>query len=244
MRGARVQAVSTELGGERIDIVLYDDNPAQYIINAMSPAEVESIVLDEDSHSMDVAVEEANLAMAIGRNGQNIRLASQLTGWELNVMTVADMKAKHEAESDKFITVFTEGLDVDDEFAQLLIDEGFTSLEEIAYVPMSELMDIEGLDEETVTILRERAKATLTTQALAKEESLEDAKPADDLLNLEGLESNLAYVFASMEIKTLEHLAEQGVDDIIGVEGLTNERAGELIMAARNICWFSEEDSE
>jgi N utilization substance protein A len=244
MRGARVQAVSTELGGERIDIVLYDDNPAQYIINAMSPAEVESIVLDEDSHSMDVAVEEANLAMAIGRNGQNIRLASQLTGWELNVMTVADMKAKHEAESDKFIAVFTEGLDVDDEFAQLLIDEGFTSLEEIAYVPMSELMDIEGLDEETVTILRDRAKATLTTQALAKEESLEDTKPADDLLNLEGLESHLAYVFASMDIKTLEDLAEQGVDDIEGVEGLTNERAGELIMAARNICWFSEEESE
>ena len=244
MRGARVQAVSTELGGERIDIVLYDDNPAQYIINAMSPAEVESIVVDEDSHSMDVAVEEANLAMAIGRNGQNIRLASQLTGWELNVMTVADMKAKHEAESDKIVTVFTDGLDIDDEFAQLLIDEGFSSLEEIAYVPVTELLEVEGLDEETVNVLRDRAKATLTTQALAKEEFLEGAKPADDLLNLDGLESHLAYVFASMDIKTLEDLAEQGVDDISGVEGLTDERAGELIMAARNICWFSEEDSE
>jgi N utilization substance protein A len=244
MRGARVQAVSTELGGERIDIVLYDDNPAQYIINAMSPAEVESIVVDEDSHSMDVAVEESNLAMAIGRNGQNIRLASQLTGWELNVMTVADMKAKHEAESSQFITVFTQGLDVDDEFAQLLIDEGFNSLEEIAYVPITELLDIDGLDEDTVNALRDRAKATLTTQALAKEESLEGTKPADDLLNLEGLESHLAYVFASMGILTLEDLAEQGVDDISDVEGLTNERAGELIMAARNICWFSEEDNE
>lgn len=244
MRGARVQAVSTELGGERIDIVLYDDNPAQYIINAMSPAEVESIVVDEDSHSMDVAVEESNLAMAIGRNGQNIRLASQLTGWELNVMTVADMKTKHEAESSKFISVFTEGLDVDDEFAQLLIDEGFSSLEEIAYVPITELLDIDGLDEETVTVLRDRAKATLTTQALAKEESLEGNKPAEDLLNLEGLESHLAYVFASMGVLTLEDLAEQGIDDISGVEGLTDERAGELIMAARNICWFSEEDSE
>lgn len=244
MRGARVQAVSTELGGERIDIVLYDDNPAQFIINAMSPAEVESIVVDEDSHSMDVAVEEANLAMAIGRNGQNIRLASQLTGWELNVMTVADMKAKHEAESDKFISVFTEGLDIDDDFAQLLIDEGFSSLEEIAYVPMSELLEIDGLDEEMVNELRERAKATLTTQALAKEESLDGVKPADDLLNLEGLESHMAYVFASNGIKTLEDLAEQGVDDLADIEGLTDERAGELIMAARNICWFSDEESE
>lgn len=244
MRGARVQAVSTELGGERIDIVLYDDNPAQFIINAMSPAEVESIVVDEDSHSMDVAVEEANLAMAIGRNGQNIRLASQLTGWELNVMTVADMKAKHEAESDKFISVFTEGLDIDDDFAQLLIDEGFSSLEEIAYVPMSELLEIDGLDEDMVNELRERAKATLTTQALAKEESIDGAKPADDLLNLEGLESHMAYVFASNGIKTLEDLAEQGVDDLADIEGLTDERAGELIMAARNICWFSDEESE
>jgi N utilization substance protein A len=193
---------------------------------------------------MDVAVEEANLAMAIGRNGQNIRLASQLTGWELNVMTVADMKAKHEAESDKFISVFTEGLDIDDEFAQLLIDEGFSSLEEIAYVPMSELLEIDGLDEDMVNELRERAKATLTTQALAKEESLDGAKPAEDLLNLEGLENHMAYVLASKGVKTLEDLAEQGVDDLADIEGLTDERAGELIMAARNICWFSDEESE
>ncbi len=244
MRGARVQAVSTELGGERIDIVLFDDNPAQYIINAMSPAEVESIVVDEDSHSMDVAVEDANLAMAIGRNGQNIRLASQLTGWELNVMTVADMKAKHQAESDKFITLFTDGLDIDEDFAQLLIDEGFTSLEEIAYVPMSELLEIEGLDEETVNILRERAKATLTTQALAKEESLENAKPEADLLALEGLENHMAYVLASNGICTLEDLAEQGVDDIAEIDGMGEELAGQLIMAARNICWFSDDQNE
>jgi N utilization substance protein A len=242
MRGARVQAVSTELGGERIDIVLFDDNPAQYIINAMSPAEVESIVVDEDSHSMDVAVEEGNLAMAIGRNGQNIRLASQLTEWELNVMTVAEMKAKHQAESDKFITLFTDGLDIDEEFAQLLIDEGFTSLEEIAYVPMSELMEIEGLDEETVTILRDRAKATLTTQALAKEESLEGAEPAEDLLALDGLENHMAYVLASNGVCTLEELAEQGVDDIADIEGMGEELAGQLIMAARNICWFSDDE--
>lgn len=241
MRGARVQAVSTELGGERIDIVLYDDNPAQFIINAMSPAEVESIIVDEDSHSMDVAVEEANLAMAIGRNGQNIRLASQLTGWELNVMTVADMKAKHAAESDKLISVFTEGLDIDDEFAQLLIDEGFSSLEEIAYVPTSELLEVDGLDEEMIAELRERAKATLVTQALAKEQSIKGAVPADDLLNLEGLDSHMAHVLASQGIQTLEDLAEQGVDDLADIEGLTEQRAGELIMAARNICWFGDE---
>ena len=241
MRGARVQAVSTELGGERIDIVLYDDNPAQFVINAMAPAEVASIVMDEDSRSMDIAVESDNLAQAIGRNGQNVRLASQLTGWELNVMTVDEMNKKNEEESCKVLKVFTEGLDIDEDFAQLLIDEGFSTLEEVAYVPTSEFLEIDGLDEETVEELRARAKASLTTQALANEESLEGAEPAEDLLSLEGLERHLAFVLASKGVITLEDLAEQGVDELVDITELSEEKAGELIMAARNICWFGDE---
>lgn len=242
MRGARVQAVTSELGGERIDIVLWDDNPAQFVINAMAPAEVASIVVDEDNNSMDIAVEPDNLAQAIGRNGQNIRLASQLTGWELNVMTVEDLQTKHQAETDKVITLFTDKLDIDDDFATLLAEEGFSSLEEIAYVPVNELMDIDGLTEEIVEELRERAKGVLTTKALADEENLEGAEPAADLLALEGLEEHLAYVLASKGVITLEDLAEQGVDDLSEIEELDEQRAGELIMAARNICWFSDED--
>ena len=241
MRGARVQAVSTELSNERIDIVLYDDNPAQYVINAMAPAEVASIVVDEDSRSMDIAVEADNLAQAIGRNGQNVRLASQLTGWELNVMTVEDMQKKNEEESDKLISLFTEGLDIDDDFAQFLIQEGFSSLEEVAYVPVSEFLEIQGLDEATVEELRERAKAALTTQALKTEESLEGAEPAEDLLGLEGLDRHLAFVMASKGVVTLEDLAEQGVDELVDITELSEEQAGELIMAARNICWFGDE---
>lgn len=241
MRGSRVQAVSGELGGERVDIVLYDDNSAQYVINAMAPAEVASIIVDEDSNTMDIAVEEGNLAMAIGKSGQNIRLASQLTGWELNVMTVEDMKAKHEAENDKVLNLFTEKLDLDEDFATMLVDEGFTSLEEIAYVPVSELLEIDGLDEDIVEELRERAKAAITTAALASEESLEDAEPAADLLALEGMEKHLAFVLASRGVVTLEDLAEQGVDEIADIEELDEAKAGELIMAARNICWFNEE---
>ena len=241
MRGSRVQAVSGELGGERVDIVLHDDNPAQYVINAMSPAEVASIIVDEDKGTMDIAVEEGNLAMAIGRSGQNIRLASQLTGWELNVMTVSDMNEKHQAENDKVITLFTEQLDIDEDFAGMLAEEGFTSLEEIAYVPAAELLEIDGLDEEIVEALRERAKEALTTQALASEESLEGAEPAADLLNLEGLDRHLAFVLASRGVITLEDLAEQGIDDIADIEELDETKAGELIMAARNICWFNEE---
>ncbi|KGJ96694.1 transcription termination factor NusA [Thalassotalea sp. ND16A] len=241
MRGSRVQAVSGELGGERVDIVLYDDNSAQYVINAMAPAEVTSIIVDEDNNTMDIAVEEGNLAMAIGKSGQNIRLASQLTGWELNVMTVEDMKAKHEAENDKVLSLFTDKLDLDEDFATMLVEEGFTSLEEIAYVPVAELLEIDGLDEDIVEELRERAKAALTTAALASEESLEDAEPAQDLLNLEGMEKHLAFVLASRGVITLEDLAEQGVDEISDIEELSEEKAGELIMAARNICWFNEE---
>ncbi|NQY50516.1 MAG: transcription termination/antitermination protein NusA [Colwellia sp.] len=241
MRGSRVQAVSGELGGERVDIVLYDDNPAQYVINAMSPAEVASIIVDEDKGTMDIAVEEGNLAMAIGRSGQNIRLASQLTGWELNVMTVADMKEKHQAENDKVLNLFIDKLDLDEDFATLLAEEGFTSLEEIAYVPAAEMLEIDGLTEEIVEQLRERAKEALTTQALASEETLEGAEPAQDLLDLEGLERHLAFVLASRGVRTLEDLAEQGIDEISDIEELTETKAGELIMAARNICWFNEE---
>lgn len=241
MRGARVQAVSTELGGERIDIVLWDDNPAQFVINAMAPADVASIVVDEDKHTMDIAVEAGNLAQAIGRNGQNVRLASQLSGWELNVMTVDDLQAKHQAEAHAAIDTFTKYLDIDEEFATVLVEEGFSTLEELAYVPMKELLEIDGLDEPTVEALRERAKNALTTLALAQEESLGDKKPADDLLNLEGLDRAIAFKLAARGVCTLEELAEQGVDDLADIDGLTDEKAGELIMAARNICWFGDE---
>ncbi|WOT06007.1 transcription termination factor NusA [Shewanella youngdeokensis] len=241
MRGARVQAISNELGGERVDIVLWDDNPAQYVINCMAPADVASIIVDEDNHSMDIAVEADSLAQAIGRNGQNIRLATQLSGWELNVMTVAEMKTKHQAESAKVVNLFIDTLDVDEDFAQVLADEGFTSLEEIAYVPASELLEIDGFDDDIVDSLRERAKAAISTRALATEEALDGASPSEDLLALEGLDRHLAFVMASMGVITLEDLAEQGIDDLIEIEELTEEKAGELIMAARNICWFGEE---
>jgi N utilization substance protein A len=241
MRGSRVQAVSGELSGERVDIVLWDDNPAQFVINAMAPAEVASIVVDEDKHSMDVAVESDNLAQAIGRSGQNVRLASQLTGWDLNVMTVEDLNAKHEEENSKVLTVFTAGLEIDEDFASILVDEGFTTLEEIAYVPINELLDIDGLDEEMVEELRSRARATLTTRALATEESLEAAEPKEELLNLEGMDRHVAYTLASRGITDLEGLAEQGTDEISDIEELSDKKAGELIMAARNIVWFNEE---
>ncbi|RLM21725.1 transcription termination/antitermination protein NusA [Brenneria alni] len=249
MRGARVQAVSSELGGERIDIILWDDNPAQFVINAMAPADVVSIVVDEDTCTMDIAVESSNLAQAIGRNGQNVRLASQLLkqhrsddSWELNVMTVEDLQAKHQAEAHAAIDVFTKHLDIDEEFATVLVEEGFSSLEELAYVPIKELLAIEGLDEETVEALRERAKAALTTLALAHEESRGDGQPADDLLSLSGLSRDMAFKLAARGICTLEDLAEQGVDDLTDIEELNDEKAGELIMAARNICWFGDDN--
>jgi N utilization substance protein A len=241
MRGSRVQAVSGELGGERVDIVLWDDNPAQFVINAMAPAEVASIVVDEDNGTMDVAVEADNLAQAIGRSGQNVRLAGQLTGWDLNVMTLEEMNAKHEEETSKVLHVFVDGLDVDEEFATMLAEEGFTSLEELAYVPTNELLAIDGLDEDMVEELRNRARAALTTQALATEESLDNAEPKEELLNLPGLERHVAFVLASRGIIDLESLAEQGVDEISDIEELDEKTAGELIMAARNIVWFNEE---
>ncbi|MCL5049394.1 MAG: transcription termination factor NusA, partial [Firmicutes bacterium] len=228
MRGARVQAVSGELGGERIDIVLWDENPAQFVINAMSPAEVASIVMDEETRTMEIAVEADNLAQAIGRNGQNIRLASQLTGWELNVMTVEDFNKRNEEEAGRLSKLFTEGLDIDADFAAVLIDEGFSSLEEVAYVPVAELLAIDGMDEDMVEELRTRAKDFLTTKALATEESLEGAEPDQALVDLEGMDKHLAYELAAKGVKTLEDLAEQGIDDLSEIESLDAERAGEL----------------
>ncbi|WMC09452.1 transcription termination factor NusA [Oceanimonas pelagia] len=244
MRGARVQAVSGELGGERVDIVLWDDNPAQFVINAMAPADVASIIVDEDAHSMDIAVEAGNLAQAIGRNGQNVRLASQLTGWELNVMTVEDLQQKHQAENDKIMNLFVDNLDIDEDFAALLVGEGFSTLEEIAYVPVSELLSVDGLDEDTVEELRNRAKDALTTKALAQEESFEGVEPAEDLLGLTGMTRELAYQLAARGVANLEELAEQGIDDLEGIDGLDEAQAGELIMAARNICWFGEQNQD
>ncbi|EIJ70621.1 transcription termination factor NusA [Pasteurella bettyae] len=242
MRGARVQAITNELGGERVDIVLWDDNPAQFVINAMAPADVSSIVVDEDNHSMDIAVDSENLAQAIGRNGQNVRLATQLTGWTLNVMTSDELTEKHQAEDNKILNLFMTSLEIDEDFAQLLIDEGFSSLEELAYVPVNELTAIDGLeDEDLVEELQTRAKNILTAKALAEEEALKQAHIEDRLLNLNGMERHIAFKLAEKEIKTLEELAEQGVDDLADIEELSAEKAAELIMAARNICWFGDE---
>lgn len=238
IRGARVQAVSNELGGERIDIVLWDDNPAQFVINAMAPADVASIVVDEDKHTMDIAVETDNLAQAIGRNGQNIRLASQLSGWELNVMTVEDLQAKYQAEAHAAIDIFTRNLNINKELATVLVEEGFSSLEELAYVPIDELLEIKGLDKKMVETLRERAKNALTTLALAQEEHRGVDVPVEYLLSLPELERDIAFKLASHGVFTLEDLAEQGIDDLSDIEGLSSEKAGQLIMAARNICWF------
>ncbi|MFC2973403.1 transcription termination factor NusA [Azotobacter bryophylli] len=237
MRGSRVQAVSGELGGERVDIVLWDDNPAQFVINAMAPAEVAAIIVDEDAHAMDVAVAEDNLAQAIGRGGQNVRLASQLTGWTLNVMTEADIQAKQQAETGDILRSFVEELEVDEELAQVLVEEGFTSLEEIAYVPMEEMLGIEGFDEEIVNELRMRAKDRLLTKAIATEEKLADAQPAEDLLSLEGMDKELAVELAMRGVVNREDLAEQSIDDLLDIDGMDEERAGKLIMAAR-AHWF------
>jgi N utilization substance protein A len=239
MRGSRVQAVSNEIAGERVDIIPYDDNPAQFVINAMSPAEVISIVVDEDSHSMDIAVAEDKLSQAIGRGGQNIRLASQLTGWDLNVMTESDAEAKSETESRTLIENFMKQLDVDQDVAAILVQEGFSSIEEIAYVPQAELNAIEEFDETMVTELRNRARDVLLTQAIASEESLENQLPADDLLLLEGMQPDLALALARRGVRTREDLAEQAVDDLLDIQGLSPEEAGKLIMKAREH-WFTE----
>ena len=237
MRGARVQAVSSELGGERVDIVLWDDNPAQFVINAMSPAEVVSIVMDEDKHVMDVAVEEEQLAQAIGRNGQNIRLASELSGWELNVMTTQQAADKQQAEAGGLVEVFVKELDIDEDLAGVLVAEGFTSVEEVAYVPLEEMLNIEDFDQDLVEELRRRAKDALLTKALAAEEKRESSAPAEDLLTMEGMDQELAYLLAEKGIITMEHLAEQSVDELLEVDGMDAERAATLIMTARKP-WF------
>ncbi len=240
MRGSRVQAVSNELGGERVDIILWDDNPAQLVINAMAPAEVASIVIDEESHSMDVAVAEEALAMAIGRSGQNVRLASELTGWDLNVMSEEEAADKQQSEVGAVVDMFVQHLDVDEELAEILVGEGFTSLEEVAYVPVDEMLDIEDFDEELIEALRARAKDALINLAIASEEQLGDAEPAEDLLTMDGMERPLAFQLASRGIVTMEDLAEQSVEDLLEIEGLTEEKAAELIMTAR-APWFAQE---
>lgn len=235
MRGARVQAVSGELVGERVDIVLWDDNPVQFVINAMSPAEVTSIVVDEEAHSMDIAVQEENLPQAIGRNGQNVRLASQLSGWNLNVMSIRDAEERTKLETETLQTLFIEQLGVDEEIAEILIEQGFSSIEEIAYVPTKDLVAIPGFDEELAEELRNRAKDTLLTRALATEEK--DETPADDLLALEGMTPELAFVLVSNAIKTREDLAEKSIDDLMEIENMDEATAAKLIMAAR-AHWF------
>ena len=237
MRGSRVQVVSGELSNERIDIILWDDNPAQLVINAMSPAEVASIIMDEDSNTMDVAVEEDNLAQAIGRNGQNVRLSAELTGWTINVMSEEEAAEKQEKESVDLIEMFMAKLDVDDETAEVLVSEGFTSLEEIAYVPMEEILSIDGFDEEIAEELRNRAKDALLTQAIASEEDLSSMNMADDLMNMEGMDKELALELAKRSILCMEDLAEQATDELMEIEGMTEERAGQLIMTAR-APWF------
>ena len=242
MRGSRVQAVSNELGGERVDIILWDENPAQFVINAMSPAEVVSIMVDEDAGSMDVAVVEDQLSQAIGRNGQNVRLASKLTGWELNVLTEGEAEQKSEQETQKNQQTFMELLDVDEEIAVILVQEGFTTIEEVAYVPEQEMLDIEEFDDSLVAELRQRAKDLLLTRAIASEEQIGDARPADDLLNMEGMDEDLAYRLAASGVVTMEDLAEQAVDELLGIEGLDEEKAAALIMTAREP-WFAEEET-
>ena len=241
MRGSRVQAVSNEIAGERVDIIPWVDNPAQFVINAMQPAEVSSIVVDEDAHSMDVAVPEDRLSQAIGRGGQNVRLASELTGWRLNVMSEHAAVEKSESEQLVLRELFMKQLDVDEDVATILVQEGFSSIEEIAYVPTTELVGIEEFDEQIVEELRSRARDMLLTLAIASEEKVEQAGPADDLLELAGMEKELAYELAARGIRTRDDLAEQSLDELEGVPGLEPERAGKLIMAAR-AHWF--EDAE
>ncbi len=237
MRGSRVQAVSNEIAGERVDIIPHVDNPAQFVINAMSPAEVMSIVVDEDSHSMDIAVSEEKLSQAIGRGGQNIRLASQLTGWDLNVMTESDAEVKSETESKELVQNFMKQLDVDEDVATILAQEGFSTIEEIAYVPQAELAAIQEFDADIVKELRNRARDVLLTQAIASEETLDQSMPADDLLLLEGMSPDLALTLARRGVRTREDLAEQSVDELADIEGLAADKAATLIMTAR-APWF------
>jgi len=237
MRGSRVQAVTNELAGERVDIVLWSDDPAQFVIGALAPANVSSIVVDEDKHAMDVVVDEDNLAIAIGRMGQNVRLASELTGWQINIMTAEESAQKQEGEQATIRAGFVEKLDVDEEVANILIGEGFSTLEEIAYVPVNELLEIEAFDEETIEELRTRARNALLTEAIKREENVEQAEK--DLLDLDGMDSDLAATLAENSIRTRDDLGELAVDELTEMTGIDDERAKTLIMAAR-AHWFAE----
>jgi N utilization substance protein A len=236
MRGSRVQAVSSELGGERVDIILWSEDPAQFVINALAPAEVSKITVDEEKHSMDIVVDEENLAQAIGRTGQNVRLASELTGWEINLMTLEESKKKSEEESAVVRNLFMERLDVDQEVADILVQEGFSTLEEVAYVPVAEMLEIESFDEDTVNELRSRARNALLTEAIATEEKLEH--DVEDLLTLEGMDTQTARMLAEKGVVTKEDLADLAMDDLVEMTGIDAERAKELIMTAR-APWFA-----
>ena len=235
MRGSRVQAVTSELAGERVDIALWSIEPAQFVINAMSPAEISSIMVDEDKKSMDLVVSEDQLAQAIGRNGQNIRLATELTGWELNILSEEESDQKTKDEYTSVSQLFIEKLDVDADIADILVHEGFSTLEEIAYVPIDELIQIEAFDEDTVNELRSRASAVILKEAISNEEKIQS--PADDLLNMEGMDSDTAKLLASKSIITMEDLAELAADELLDIVKMDEERAKELIMTAR-APWF------
>jgi len=236
MRGSRVQAVISELAGERIDIILWSEDPATFIINALAPAEISSIMVDEEKHSMDIAVDDENLAQAIGRGGQNVRLASELTGWELNIMTIDESKAKHEKETSQISQLFMEKLDVDQEIAEILVQEGFATLEEVAYIPINEMLEIESLDEETVHEIRNRARNVLLTDAIVKEEKVEHL--TEDLLALEGMDNDILRQLTSQGINTQADLADLAADDLVEMTGIEIERASQLIMKAREP-WFT-----
>ena len=236
MRGSRVQAVTGELAGERVDIILWSMEPAQFVINAMSPAEVSSIVLDEDAHSMDVVVNEEQLALAIGRNGQNVRLASELTGWTLNILTEEQAATKNQEEYSNVSQLFMDKLDVDEEVADILVQEGFSTLEEVAYVPLAEMSEIDAFDEDTINELRSRARAALLTEAIAKEEKVEAA--AEDLLTMDGMDDATAHLLASKGVTTMDDLAELAVDELVDLTSMDVERAKTLIMTAR-APWFA-----
>lgn len=236
MRGSRVQAVTGELAGEKVDIVLWSSDPAQFVINALAPAEISSIVVDEESHCMDVVVDEEMLAQAIGRSGQNVRLASELTGWKLNILTKEDAQRRSEEESTEICALFMQKLDVDQEVADILVQEGFSTLEEVAYVPLAEMLEIESFDEETVNELRSRARNALLTEAIASEEKIENV--SDELLHMEGMDDATARLVASKGIVTMDDLADLAVDDLVEMTGMSDERAKQLIMTAR-APWFA-----
>jgi N utilization substance protein A len=242
MRGSRVQTVSNELSGERVDIILWDTNPAQFVINAMSPAEVVSIVVDEESHSMDIAVSEEQLSQAIGRGGQNVKLASELAGWTLNVMSETQAEEKTEGEQEEVQKLFMDQLDVDEEIAVILAQEGFSSIDEVAYVPASELLEIEEFDEDIVEELRGRARDVLLTRAIVDEEKVGDNNPKQELLDVDGMTEELAFALAGKNITTLDDLAELSTDELIEIRDMSEESAGKLIMAAR-AHWFEDEQN-